>query len=80
MVNLHSNLPKTLLDEKNIILLIIHIFIMYINCKHVETVFVDTTILAMNVNFVKLVFFGCLNNAYISVIVYLAQQVCKNFS
>ena len=55
---------------------------MYIKCKHVETVFVDTTILAMNVNFVKLVFFGCLNNAYkiISVIVYLAQQVCTNFS
>lgn len=53
---------------------------MYIKCKHVETVFVDTTILAMNVNCVKLVFFGCLNNAYISVIVYLAQQVCTNFS
>ena len=34
----------------------------------------------MNANFVKLVFFDCLNNAYISVIVYLAQQVCKSFS
>ena len=44
-----------------------------------KTVFVNTTILAMNVNFAKLVFFGCLNNAYISVIVYLAQQVCKIF-
>ena len=45
-----------------------------------KTVFVNTTILAMNVNFAKLVFFGCLNNAYISVIVYLVQQVCKNYS
>ena len=60
MLNLHSNLPKTLLNEKNIILLIIHIFIMYVKCKHAETVFVNTTILAMNVNFVKLVLFGCL--------------------
>ena len=65
MLNLQSNLPKTLLNEKNIILLIIPVLFYHIKCKHAETVFVNTTILAKNVNFVNLVLFGCLNNAYI---------------